>query len=346
MRNQDARSLPAEAQEDLRRRVVEAVQKGLSQSEAARVFGVARGTVNRWMGLQEREGSRGLKARPRGRPRRSRLAPHQAATTVRMILSGCPDQLSLPFALWTREAVQALLSRRFDMAVSVWTVGRYLRAWGLTPQKPVRRAYEQNPAAVRKWLEEEYPAIRALARQYQAQIHWLDEMGLRSDHQAGRSYGRRGQTPVVFGTGQRFRCNMISAITNRGRLAFMIFRQRFTARVFVNFLGRLLRVSRKTRKKVFLIVDGHPVHKSRSVKRWLAEHAAQIRIFWLPSYSPELNPDELLNQDVKTNALGRVRPINVHEMMDNVRSYLRITQGRPQAVKNYFSERHVRYAAN
>jgi transposase len=273
------------------------------------------------------------------------LAPHQAATTVRYIVGGCPDQLSLPFALWTREAVQALLSRRFDLEVSVWTVGRYLRAWGLTPQKPVRRAYEQNPAAVRKWLEEEYPAIRESARQDQAQIHWLDEMGLRSDHQAGRSYGRRGQTPVVWGTGQRFRCNMISSITNRGRLAFMIFRQRFTARVFLNFLRRLLRLTQRTKRKVFLIADGHPVHRSRSVSRWLAEHAAEIRIFWLPSYSPELNPDELLNQDVKTNALGRVRPVNVHEMMSNVRSYLRIAQARPTFVKNYFRERHVQYAA-
>ncbi|MHB8411386.1 MAG: IS630 family transposase, partial [Candidatus Acidiferrales bacterium] len=177
-------------------------------------------------------------------------------------------------------------------------MGRYLRTWGLTPQKPVRRAYEQNPVAVRKWVEEEYPAIRELARQFKAQIHWLDEMGLRSDHQAGRSWGRRGETPVVMGTGQRFRCNMISAITNRGRLAFMIFRQRFTARVFLNFLRRLLRLTRKTRRKVFLIVDGHPVHKSRPVNRWLAEHSEQIRVFCLPSYSPELNPDELLNQDV------------------------------------------------
>src|SRR5271166_3474062 len=133
---------------------------------------------------------------------------------------------------------------------------------------------------------------------------------------------------------------------NRGRLAFMIFRQRFTARVFLNFLGRLLRLTRKTRKKVFLIVDGHPVHKSRSVTRWLDEHREQIRVFFLPSYSPELNPDELLNQDVKTNALGRIRPINVQEMMDNVRSYLRITQARPTVVKNYFCERHVRYAAS
>jgi hypothetical protein len=274
------------------------------------------------------------------------LAPHQAATTVRHIVSGCPDQLSLPFALWTREAVQELLSRKFDVQVSVWTVGRYLRAWGLTPQKPVRRAYEQNPGAVRKWLAEEYPAIRAQARQFKALIHWLDEMGLRSDHQAGRSYGRRGQTPVVLGTGQRFRCNMISAITNRGRLAFLIFRQRFTTRVFLNFLGRFLRLTRKTRRKIFLIVDGHPVHKARSVRHWLTEHAQQIRIFCLPSYSPELNPDELLNQDVKTNALGRVRPVNVHEMMGNLRSYLRITQARPNLVKHYFRERHVAYAAN
>jgi transposase len=345
MEKQDARSLPGEAQEDLRRRVVQAVEKGLSQTEAAGVFGIARGTVSRWMGLVQSAGRGALKARRRGRPPVSRLAPHQAATAVRHILSGCPDQLSLPFALWTREAVQELLSRKFALQVSVWTVGRYLRAWGLTPQKPVRRAYEQNPAAVRKWLEEEYPAIRAQARQFKAQIHWLDEMGLRSDHQAGRSWGRRGQTPVVLGTGQRFRCNMISSITNRGRLAFMIFRQRFTARVFLNFLGRLLRLMRKSRRKVFLIVDGHPVHKSRSVSRWLAEHREQIRIFQLPSYSPELNPDELLNQDVKTNALGRVRPVNVQEMMDNVRSYLRITQARPKLVKNYFRERHVQYAA-
>jgi transposase len=346
MEQQDARSLSGEAQEDLRRRVVEAVQKGLSQTGAAGIFGVARGTVSRWMGLVERQGRRALKARRRGRPPVSRLAPHEAATTMRYIVSGCPEQLLLPFALWTREAVQELLLRKFDLQVSVWTVGRYLRAWDLTPQKPVRRAYEQNPVAVRKWLAEEYPAIRAQARQFKAQIHWLDEMGLRSDHQAGRSYGRRGQTPVVFGTGQRFRCNMISAITNRGRLAFMIFRQRFTTRVFLNFLGRLLRLTRKTRRKIFLIVDGHPVHKARSVRRWLAEHAQQIRIFCLPSYSPELNPDELLNQDVKTNALGRVRPVNVQEMMGNLRSYLRITQARPKLVKRYFRERHVQYAAS
>src|SRR5712692_2915606 len=319
MKTEDARSLSAKAQEALRRLVVQAVREGLTQAEAARLFGVARGTVNGWMGLWEREGSPGLKAGRRGRPPCPRLAPPQAATTVRLILSRCPDQLRLPFALWTREAVQQLLARRFGVHVSVWTVGRYLRAWGLTPQKPVRRAYEQNPVAVRRWLEQEYPAIRAQAKREKAEIHWGDEMGLRSDHQAGRSYGRRGQTPVVFGTGQRF-----------------------TAQVFLNFLRRLLRL---IPRKVFLILDRHPVHKSAPVSRWLAKHAARIQLFWLPSYSPELNPDELLNQDVKTNALGRVRPIDQQELMGNVRSYLRITQSRPQLVQRYFRERHVQYAA-
>jgi hypothetical protein len=235
----------------------------------------------------------------------------------------------------------------FDLQVSVWTVGRYLRDWGLGPQKPVRRAYEQNPVAVGKWLEEEYPAIRTLAQQLLAHIHWLDEMGLRSDHQAGRSYRHRGQTPVVWGTGQRFRCNTISAITNRSQLAFMIFRRRFTARVFLDFLRRLPLLTRKSGRKVFLIVEGHPVHESRLVRRWHGQACRANSGF--PTavlHSRELNPDEILNQDVKTNALGRVRPTNVHEMTANAHSYLRITQHRPQMVRRYSHESHVRYAAH
>jgi hypothetical protein len=270
------------------------------------------------------------------------LAPHQAALTVRLITGQCPDQLRLPFALWTREAVQQLLTDRFGLQVSVWTVGRYLARWGLTPQKPLRRAFEQDPAAVQRWLAEEYPTIQAAAKQAKATIHWGDEMGLRSDHQTGTSYGRKGQTPVIPGTGQRFRCNVLSTVTNRGQLAFMVFKEGLRVPVFLRFLARLLRHSPTA---VFLIVDRHPVHRAKAVQRWLATHAARIRLFFLPAYSPALNPDEYLNHDVKSNALGRQRPHTQIELLGTLRAALRSRQRRPAHVRSYFQAKPVQYAA-
>jgi len=268
MKPQDARSLSIDAQEALRKRVVGAVLKGLTQADAARHFDLARPTVNKWMGLYRRGGWAALAAGRKGRPKGpSRLAGWQAAQVVRSITDRTPDQLKLPFVLWTREAVAALIEERFGVRASLSTVGRWLRKWGLTPQKPARRAWEQNPEEVRRWLSEEYPRVRAEAKREGAEIHWGDEMGLRSDHQAGTTYGRRGVTPVVPGTGQRWRANMISTVTGRGTLRFMVFKRRFTATVFLDFLARLVR---DAGRKVYLIVDGHPVHKSRQVKQWLA----------------------------------------------------------------------------
>lgn len=338
----DARMLSPQAKEALRRRVVHAVvEQGMRPAQAVRVFRVSRTAVYEWVQAYRAGGARALSAHKLGRPKRSRLAGHQAATAVKLITVRCPDQLRLPFALWTRQAVCQLLARRFDLRVSVWTAGRYLRHWGLTPQKPVRRAYERNPAAVRRWLQEAYPAMRAKAKREKAEIHWGDEMGLRSDHQSGRSYGRRGHTPVIPGTGQRFGCNMISTITNRGTLRFMVFRRRFTQAVLLVFLRRLLR---SVKGKVFLIVDGHPVHHGKMVQRWLATQQDRIALYFLPGYSPELNPDELLNQDVKSRT-GRQRPQDQVHMMRSLRGYLRSTQKKPAKVRRYFQEEHVAYAA-
>lgn len=338
----DARALPGLAQEMLRRRAVEAVLSGWTQVEAAGLFGVTDQAVYLWMCRYRQYGLLGLRARRRGRPRAPRLKPWQAATIVRLITDRCPDQLKMPFYLWTREAVADLIHRKFGLRVSVWTVGRYLRGWGFTPQKPLRRAYERDPEAVRRWLQRRYPAIRAWSHREKATIFWGDETGMRSDHQAGRSWGRRGQTPVVPGTGKRFRCNMVSAITNRGRMAFMVFDRRFTSAVFVTFLRRLIR---HARRKVFLIVDGHSVHSSSPVKRWVARRRSQIRLFFLPGYSPELNPDELLNHDVKANAVGRKRPRDQAELLRNVRRHLRSTQRKPDKVQNFFRHPNTRYAA-
>ncbi len=340
----DARKLSPAAQEDLRRRVVAAVRnRGMSKVEAARTFQVSRASIHNWLAAVEQCGLSALKARKRGPKPHSALAGHQAATIVRMIDDRCPDQLHLPFALWTREAVGQLIRRRYGIDLSVWTVGRYLAKWDFTPQKPLRRAYEQDPAAVKRWLEERYPAIRAAAKAEKAEIYWGDEMGLRSDHQTGTSYGRQGKTPTIPGTGKRFGCNMISAITNRGHLLFMVFKQRFASPVFLAFLKRLVR---QVGRKAFLIVDGHPAHRSATVKRWLAGQTDRLRVFYLPWYSPKLNPDELLNQDVKSNAVGRRRPTDQSELVANVRGYLRSTQKQPQIVQSYFQQENVRYAAS
>jgi transposase len=341
-KGRDARHLAPDAQEALRRRAVMAIREGMGISEAARVFKVSRMAIYKWLARVEEGDLRSLKSRKRGRPPESRLQPHQVGTAVRMITARCPDQLMLPFALWTREAVADLLERRFGVRVSIWTAGRYLRSWGFTPQKPVRRAYERDERAVRRWLTKDYPAIRALAKRLGAEIHWLDEMGVRSDHQAGRSYAPKGETPAIPGTGQRFGCNMISTVTNKGVLAFMVFTGRFTARVFLRFLRRLLR---HRPVKLFVIADSHPVHKAARVKQWLQAHHDRIQLHFLPPYSPDLNPDELLNHDVKSNAVGRRRPETQADLMKNVRGYLRSTQRRPDIVQAYFQQEDVAYAA-
>lgn len=343
MRTTNGRQLTAEAQEALRVRVVRAiVDEGMRQVEAVRAFGVGRTSIHYWLKAHDNGGMKALQARKRGPKHCSRLAGYQAGTIVRIIEDRCPDQLRLPFALWTRDAVRQLIARRFGIDVSVWTVGRYLKGWGFTPQKPLRRAYEQDPRAVERWLNEEYPAIQKQARAERGGIHWGDEMGMRSDHQAGTSYGRRGHTPAIPGTGQRFGCNMISAITNRGHLLFMVFTGRFTATVMIEFMRRLVK---QNDRKVFLIVDRHPVHRSRKVARWVREHEDKIALRFLPGYSPQLNPDELLNQDVKSNAVGRQRPKDQPEMMQVVRGYLRSTQRQPEIVQSYFHHESVSYAA-
>lgn len=343
MKKRDIRVLGSAAQEDIRIRTVKAVLEGMTQVEAASVFGIKRQVIGRWIKRYKIGGLKGLKAKRRGRPRGfGRLKAWQAAQVSKTVVHRQPDQLRLGFSLWTREAVGELIIRKFGVKFSLMHVGRYLKRWGFTPQKPLRRAFEQDPEAVRRWLEEEYPAIRRAAMRDRAEIHWGDETGVRSDHQAGRSYGLKGRTPVIDGTGKRFSCSVVSTITNRGTLRFMVFKKEFNAKVFIRFLGRLIK---DVERRVYLIVDRHSVHKSREIKEWLEKRRNRIRMFFLPSYSPDLNPDEMLNNDVKSNAVGRRRARDLNDMMKDVRGYLRGTQKCPDIVRNYFSKDTVRYAA-
>jgi transposase len=270
------------AQEELRRRAVALVGEGRSRTEVAGILDVSRQSVSEWVRAQRLGGDRALQAGRRGRRpgEKTALAPWQQAQIAKAISEKNPDQLRLPGFLWTRALVCELIDRRFHIRVSEKTAGRYLRAWGFSPQKPARRALEQNPELVDRWLDQRYPEIETRAYREKALILWLDEMGLRSDHTAGRSWSPVGQTPVIEGTGQRFGANVISAISNKGHLQFRVFKEKFAAAVLIDFLHRLIRQARG--QKVILILDGHPVHRSKNVRRWVAAHADQIELQFLP----------------------------------------------------------------
>ena len=342
---QDARKLDSVGKQDLRRRVVRAVlHEGLSKAAAARVFSVSRTSVHAWLDLYHQNGLDGLTPKRTGRPRGGgQLKGWQAASIVNTIRDKCPDQLKLPFALWTREAVRDLIHIRFGIRYSLGMVGQLLRRWGFTPQKPVTRAYERNDARIRSWVKHKYPALRLRAKRENAEIYWEDETGLRSDHLVGRSYAPRGETPVIASTGKRFGCNIISAVNNLGKMRFRVFQGSFKQTVLIDFLTRLIR---DAKRKVIVIADGHPAHKGRRVKQWLQEHQSECEIVILPGYAPELNPDELLNQDLKSNVFSARRPRTRNELVTQTRSYLRGTQKRPDIVRAYFEEAHVNYAAD
>lgn len=341
----DSRSLDQSSQEVLRIKAVKALIAGKNQNEVSEIFDVSLRSVNSWWKTYRILGMAGLRKksrRPKSADEGGKLKGWQCASIVRTIMKKTPDQLDFGFMLWTRDAVAELIKDRFKVRLSKWTVGRLLKAWGMSPQKPVKKAYQQQPEVVRNWLDKEYPRIARKALREKAEILWGDEMGVRSDDQIGRTYGKIGQTPVVKVSGQRFSCQMISTVSNRGNLRFMIFDGKFNADVCITFLKRLIK---DTSRKIFLILDGHPVHKSKKVKSWIAANAGRICLFVLPAYSPELNPDELLNQDVKTNAVRKIRAANQVELKKNLISYLRGRQKRPALVRRYFEAKHVRYAA-
>jgi transposase len=344
MANEDARSLPGAAQAALRKRAVQAVLDGMTQAQAARVFGVHPNAVGRWMKRYQDGGWAALSERRRGRRagEQAALSASQQQQVIALVRDSTPDQLGLPGLLWTREAVAELIAQRYGIRLARTTVGAYLRAWRFSPQKPQRRALEQNPAAVRRWLDEEYPAIRAQARREGGVVLWLDEMGVRSDAAAGRSWAPIGQTPVVKRTGKRFGVNLISAISGEGLLRFRLFSGSFAGPVLVDFLRRLLRDL--AGRKVHLVLDGHPVHRAKLVSGWVAQRPTRIQLHFLPGYSPELNPVELLNNDVKANAAGRRRARSVVELTGELRAYVRRRQRHPEVVARFFQHPDTCYA--
>jgi transposase len=340
----DARTLKPEVQEQLRKQAIHLRQKGHSVEQIAAILDVNSRTVYRWWQLYRRGGVKSIRIRRRGRPTGAcrRLTVEQEKQIQRLIRDKQPDQMKLPFALWSRIAVQQLIQQLWAMRMPIRTVGEYLKRWGFTPQKPFRRAYEQNPKLVKQWLEEQYPGIARRAKQEDAEIQWADETGLCNGSYYGRSYAPRGQTPAIRLPARPQRINLISTVTNQGKVRFMVYRDTMTAQTMIRFMRRLVK---DVGRKVFLIVDNLRVHHSKLVREWLEEHRKQIEVFYLPSYSPELNPDEYLNCDLKVGVHTGVPATSKSELARKAVGHLRMLQKRPARVYKYFKHPKIAYAA-
>jgi transposase len=345
MEKTDSRTLTVEALNERRRMAVKMRLAGKSHAEVSRITGLTRATTIKAVNCY-REG--GMKAVDVGRGGRQegegrKLTREQEIAIQALIYDHTPDQLKLGFALWTRSAVAELIEQKFGICLPVRTVGNYLKRWGFTPQKPMRKAYEQRPEAVKAWLEEEYPLIKARAKTEDVEIFWGDETGLRTDDVRGRSYSPKGQTPVVrVHQGKRENVSVISAVTNRGKVLWMVLKHALNTELFLDFLERLIK---DAKRKVFLIVDNLKVHHAKVVQAWLEGHRDQIELFYLPSYSPELNPDEGLNANLKA-AMRHQPPRKTKKTLQAAtEEHLRLLEESPDRVKAFFQNEPVKYAA-
>ena len=338
------RKLPAAAQEERRRQAVGLRQRGLTYRAIAEQVGPSRtGTIDICRRFAA-EGAQGLVSKPRGRkPGEQRLLDASQEAEVRgLIRRPTPDEVGLPFALWSRAAVAMLIARRCGVELAVRTVGKYLARWGFTAQKPVRRAWEQDPAAVRRWLRRDYPAIVARAKRARGVIFWGDETGLRSDDVRGRSYAPRGRTPLVRVCHRRAKLSLISAVTNRGELRWMVVDGAVNAPTFIRFLQRLVR---DARRKAFLILDRLKAHRAGLTRDWLAAHRSEIEVHHLPACSPELNPDEGVNAELE-QAVPRKAPARSRQQLKRAAiSHMRSLSKRPERVRSIFQHQQFRYAA-
>ena len=265
---------------------------------AAKAVGISRQTAAKWLKEWQKSGIKALEPRKRGRKAgtRRRLTAEQEKEIQKLLIDKSPEQLKMDFALWDRNAVSVLVQTRYGIKMPVRTMGLYLTRWHFTPQKPIRRAYARNEKKVEEWLKDTYPAIVKRAKKENAEINWGDETGIRSDNVVGKSYAPCGKTPVQRVKGRPEKINMISAITNWGKVRFMFYREMMNAGLLKRFMTRLIQTADK---KIFLILDNLRVHHSRELVSWLELHKNEIEIFYLPSYSPELNPDEHMNSDLK-----------------------------------------------
>lgn len=345
MDTEDARRISPAEQHERRRQVIRAHQRKVNKRQIAREVGLSYSATCKVIDRFKAGGLAALVPRVRGRREGDKrvLTPAQEALIRRTICDKRPEQLKMDFALWSRAAVMQLIERECGISLQVRSVGKYLARWGFTPQKPIKRAYEQSPQAVRTWLDEQYPIIAARAKAESAEIHWGDETALVNTDVRGRSFAPRGKTPVAMAVGgTRQKLSMLASVTNQGKARWMIIDGAFNHERLLEFFEALVA---DAGRKVFLILDNLGVHHCKPVKAWLTQHAEQMEVFYLPSYSPELNPEERLNADLKQVIRRKVPARTKAKLRAAAEDHMATIGSEPERVKAYFRDPYVRYAA-
>lgn len=337
----DGRTLTKEEKAFVRRTAVQRVWDGEKPSAVMDSYGLGRKSIFPWLRKANSEGLDALAPRPHtGRNRE--LTEQEEQEVARWVISGDPRQYGFDFGLWTRQIVADLITWRLGVELSVTSVGRLLHRQGVTPQKPVRRAYERNPEAVQHWLDERYPEIERRAKREGARIFWLDEAAIRSDDPLQRTWGQKGQTPVVQTSGQRQSVSAISAVTNQGAFWYHVYTSRLSADKFIECLREFLN---SQRGKLIVIMDGHPVHKAKKVRAWIAERSDRIEVELLPGYAPDLNPDELVWHQMRHKGTSK-RPLKKGEsLMKRAIADLESIKRDKKLIRSLFQAPTVRYAA-
>ena len=339
MKNSDGRKIDRKALEAIRIRAVQRVEAGESPEVVIKALGFTRSQIYEWIAKYRNGGIEALKSR-KAPGKTPKLSGAQLKKIYRLVVGVDPRQLRFEFALWTRAMIRELIRREFKVKMSEVSVGRMLKKLGLSPQRPTHRAIQRDDLAAYKWMAEDFPTIRKLAKEKNGEIYFADESSVRSDYHSGTTWAPVGRTPVVKTTAVRHKVNLISAISPRGALRFMATEDSVTAEVFIEFLKRLLH---KAARPVFVIVDNHPVHRSREVREFAKSTNGKLYLFYLPPYSPELNPDEHVWNYLKNHKIGRQSTKNGFELSRRIESIMRSLQKLPEKVKSFFRHPWTKY---
>ena len=339
MERVDGRSLDHRTLEHLRGLAVRRVQSGERPSAVVKSLGFCRTSIYKWLGAYRKRGEAGLAGRKSDGPT-PKLTDSQKRRVRTWIVGKDPRQWGFDFGLWTRKIVQQMILDKYGVSLTLPSVGHLLTSLDITPQKPLRRAYERDEAAVTKWKEETYPKLRRRARQNGAEIFFLDEAGVRSDSPLGRTYGLKGRTPVVKTSGKRQSINAISAVNSKGAFWYNVYPGKLNAALFIQFLRDFMK---RRRKPVYMVVDSLPAHKAKSVEDYRKSTRGKLELHFLPTYAPDTNPDEFVWSHLKQNGTSK-KPLRANESLKaRVTADLNAIQRDLTLVRSFFRAESVSY---